>query len=84
MCRTKSWCKWLSAQLSPVWNYVCYVTLPHPSHSAPLPSHLRLSLLAALQRHLPRQNTPRRFMRSQIHDQRMLDNVLEHCHLFPY
>jgi hypothetical protein len=43
----------------------------------PCPSHRRLSLLAALQRDGPGWNTSRRFTSSQIHDQRMSDNVHE-------
>jgi hypothetical protein len=48
---------------------------PPPSHLPPYPSHHGISPLAALQKDGLRWSTPRRFVRSQICDQQVANNV---------
>jgi hypothetical protein len=57
---------------------------PHPSQSAPRPSHSMLNLLVVLKRDGHGWSTPRRLARSQIRDQQMPDIVRENCHLVFY
>jgi hypothetical protein len=60
------------------------VPLLHPSHLATLPKRLQAQFTSSLTEDGPGGSTPRRFASSQIHVQRMPDDVSQHCHVFSY